>query len=64
MSYLGKQQTDYIYCPDCKCYVDLWKYNSIEDTGHSECNWRYVSQAELVECVDNCVADGCFVENE
>ena len=53
--------TDYIYCEDCKQFIDLWKYGGgIEDTGHDKCNWRYVTEEELKQCVADCKQDGCF----
>ena len=51
---MAKTKYDYIYCEDCKTMVDLWKYGSIEDTGHSKCRWRYVTEEELVNCVEDC----------
>ena len=53
---------DYIYCEFCKEFVDLWKYDSIEDTGHDECKWRYVTDKELKECIKDCKESGCFKE--
>ena len=54
---------DYIYCEDCEVYVDLWKYDSIGDTGHEGCNWRYVTDEELEVCVKDCIQNGCFEED-
>lgn len=54
---------DYIYCEDCQMFVDLWKYDSIEDAGHGEHSWRYVTEEELEECVADCEESGCFEEN-
>ena len=46
------KKTDYIYCEDCNEYADFWRYNhSIEDAGHKECNWRYVTEEELKKLV-------------
>ena len=53
---------DYIYCEDCKEYVDLWKYGTIKDTSHKDCNWRYVTEEELKICVEDCEENGCFSE--
>ena len=53
---------DYIYCEQCKELVDLWKYDSIENTGHESCNWRYVTQEELEVCIHDCIENGCFEE--
>lgn len=55
-------EKSYIYCEDCKTYVDFWKYDNIEDTGHADCNWRYVTDEELKVCIQDCIADGCFDE--
>ena len=55
---------DYIYCKDCEEFVDLWQYDNIEDTGHDECNWRYVTKKELKGCIKDCEHDGCFKEEE
>lgn len=54
--------TDYIYCEDCKEYVDLWKYNNIKDTGHSNHKWRFVTEEELRNCIKDCLKEGCFEE--
>jgi len=52
---------DYIYCEDCKTYVDFWKYDhDADDCGHKDCKWRYVTEEELKECIKDCVADGCL----
>jgi hypothetical protein len=53
---------NYIFCKDCNEYQDFWKYDSIEDTGHSGHNWRYVTKKELKWCVESCRKDGCFDE--
>lgn len=54
---------DYIYCSTCQMYVDFWKYgHSIRDAGHSLCNWRYVTPDELTNCIEDCLASGCFDE--
>lgn len=53
---------DYLYCKDCETYVDLWMYASVEDTGHGSCNWRFVTDEELIECVKDCKEEGCFQE--
>jgi len=54
---------DYIYCEDCQMLVDFWKYDhNIEDAGHAECNWRYVTDDELAECIKDCEEAGCFEE--
>jgi hypothetical protein len=55
---------DYIYCEDCKEFVDLWKYGDIDDTGHANHNWRFVSEKELKECIQDCWEMGCFREGE
>lgn len=51
---LKLNKTDYIFCLDCNMIVDLWKYHSIEETGHAKCNWRYVTEEELGQCVADC----------
>ena len=53
---------DYIYCEDCRMFVDLWKYDDIEATGHASCSWRYVTDEELAMCVKNCEEADCFSE--
>ena len=55
-----KTKQDYIYCEDCETYLDFWKYDCIEDTGHDKCNWRYVTEEELKNCINDCERDGCF----
>lgn len=54
--------TDFIYCEDCKEYVDLWKYDSIDDTGHADHNWRFVTEEELSDLIKDCKEFGCFDE--
>ena len=53
----------YIYCEDCKEFIDLWKYDCIEDTGHDKCKWRYVTEKELKKCVADCEKNGCLKED-
>lgn len=52
--------TDYIYCEDCKQYVDFYKYENMTDTGHRDCNWRFITDSELEERVSECEENGCF----
>jgi len=59
----NKTVKDYIYCEDCNIAVDMWKYDSLEDSGHKDCKWRYVTAQELKELVEDCKANGCFKEN-
>ncbi len=56
------KRTDFIYCVDCKTYVDLWKYGDVESSGHGGCNWRFVNAEELEECIRECDETGCFEE--
>ena len=59
----GLTNKDYIYCEDCQEYVDFWQYsNRIEDTGHKEHKWRFVTDEEFRNCIKDCVDDGCFDE--
>ena len=54
---------DYIYCEDCNMFVDFWKYShNIEDAGHQGCHWRYVTDEELIACIEDCKQCGCFSE--
>ena len=55
------KETDYIYCEDCETYLDFWKYDSIEDTDHENCKWRYVTEEELKVCMRDCIEDGCEI---
>ena len=55
-----KNSRDYGYCNDCGEYFDLWKYGSIENAGHDGHDWRYVTEAELKQCVQDCKEEGCF----
>jgi len=60
---MGKTVKDYIYCEDCKEFVDLWRYDhSIKATGHEGHRWRYVTEQELAQCVEDCKRFGCFKE--
>ena len=51
---------DYIFCITCNMYVDLWKYDSIEDSGHGECVYRFVDNKELPKLIESCEENGCF----
>ena len=54
---------DYIYCETCQTFIDFWKYDhDIDDTGHRDCVWRYVTDEELKECIKECKENGCFDE--
>ena len=56
---------DYIYCEDCKMFVDYWKYDhNIEDAGHAGHHWRYVTEEELAELLEECRQEGCLDEGE
>lgn len=58
-----KTTKDYGYCECCEMFVDFWKYDhNIKDAGHEECNWRYVTEEELKECIKDCEENGCFNE--
>lgn len=36
----NKTKADYIYCEDCKMFVDFWKYDhDIKAAGHGHTNW-------------------------
>lgn len=53
--------SDYIYCETCKCFVDYFVYNhNIDAAGHKDCNWRFVTLVELVNCVIDCIRCDCF----
>jgi len=57
----GMTTKDYIYCEDCKEYVDLWRYDhNIKDCGHETCKWRYVTEEELIGCTEDCKRFGCY----
>ncbi len=58
----GLTTESYGYCEDCQELFDLWKYNSIEDSGHADCHWRYVTLEEFEECLKDCEENGCFNE--
>ena len=53
---------DYGYCETCDMFFDLWRYGSVEDAGHAEHAWRFVTAEELVACVKECLDMGCFDE--
>ena len=54
---------DYIYCEECKMFVDFWKYDyTIQNTGHLGHKWRFVTPAELEICIQDCEESGCFDE--
>lgn len=64
MSAITLSNEDYIYCEDCKMYIDFWKYDhDIHDAGHSGCRTRFVTDTELVVLKDiynDCVYNGCL----
>ena len=44
-------------------FVDFWKYDhDIKNAGHERCNWRYVTDEELENCIIDCEEEGCFEE--
>ena len=53
---------DYLYCKDCETFVDLWNYGDVESTGHEDHNWRFVTNEELNNCIDDCKEEGCLQE--
>lgn len=53
---------DYIFCYDCDEFVDLHRYDKVEDTGHEACKWRYVTEEEFEVCVEDCKEFGCFTD--
>jgi hypothetical protein len=56
---------DYGYCVDCNMFFDLWRYQySAADAGHDDCNWRYVTEEELKDCIKGCREMGCFEDQE
>lgn len=55
---------DFIYCNDCDEFVDLWNYDSIEDAGHATCDYRYVDYSEMIECLSDCIDEGCISPEE
>lgn len=57
---IGDMEAMYIYCKDCKEFVDRWKYDTIDDAGHKDCNYRPVTEEELANCVADCIEFGCF----
>lgn len=60
----GMSVLDYGYCETCECFFDFFKYeHDIDNAGHKDCNWRYVTEEELVHTVNDCVEDGCFTED-
>lgn len=51
------QTTDYLYCEPCHEYVALLRYGTyaqnpirVEQSGHSDHDWRYITDQELIEC--------------
>ena len=52
----------YRYCIDHGVVIDFWKYESMEDAGHSECNTRMLTREEYEEAVKECEKVGCFDE--
>jgi hypothetical protein len=53
--------SDFIYCETCETYVDLFKFDSVEETGHGECAWRFVNPIELQVLSAECRAEGCLL---
>ena len=50
---------DYVYCLDCREYVDLWK-EDIKETNHYTHNCRFVTETELETLNEECWLGGCF----
>jgi len=41
-------------------YLDFYHYDyNIADAGHYKHDWRYVTEEELKECVQECKEDNC-----
>lgn len=55
---------DYIYCKDCKEFVDLWKYTDLKDTGHKGHRLRGLTEKEFNQCLIDCEECGCFSKIE
>lgn len=58
----GLEKEKWLYCIDCDTVFDMYKYDNIEDTGHSECNLRKLTQKEKLEAYKECKEEGCFKE--
>ena len=57
---------DYLYCEDCKEFVDWWKYQDLRDTGHedhigSQRHFRRTQEcvADCKETIDRCDQEDC-----
>ncbi len=51
----GMTCRDYIYCEDCREFVDFFQYDhNIKQSGHDHCKWRYVNLKEFYGCVMDC----------
>lgn len=51
--------TDFIYCHDCRQYSDLYQYGDVESSGHANCKYRFVTEKELKNCVNDCIEFQC-----
>lgn len=56
------QKDWYFYCADCKEFVDAWKYDRMEDTGHWEHKLREITPTEFIYVVNECERSGCLDE--
>ena len=51
----GMTASDYLFCEDCKTWVDFYKYRNLKDTGHAGHNVRNPrTYEELEACVNDC----------
>jgi len=61
----GRTPKDYLYCEDCKEFVDFWKYDyDLSAAGHEGHTTRAVTEEEFRQCLKDCERDGCFDEVE
>ena len=61
--FLKRRPADYKYCVDCDIGFDLWKYESVENAGHTGCRLRDLTLEEFKEALKLCYKTGCFSDD-
>lgn len=52
----------YLYCKSCRTYFDRWKYDTLDDSGHSSCKVRTVNGAEFLSMLSEDREQECMKE--
>lgn len=52
--------SDYLYCLTCDTIFDYWKYDCLNDAGHTLCKTRRLTQKEYELALKSCKEVGCY----